>query len=602
MPLPIQFLLNGVDVTSSVYEAVIEKQEKRGADSCQLLVSKNLSVDIGHDLKVKDIVGNRFVFGGKVVEIGSEYTVRNVTCLSYGKVLDEIRIFPSLSYVSKTPEFIVQDLITKFTDFSFSGASSGVTLNRYEASGYLIDSIRTLATSAGFDFWTGVTTAGAKVFYFRPANTNLNKTLYLGKVGSNLPNAIRDSYEVDDSLLFNAVEVYGRGKTESVRYVFEQLDSFTDYYFPRVLYSLSLSLRNVALTEGVEYRYDIEERKVKLLSIYTSSSTNPARLEFSYMADNTPLIYKENSSSVSTYGRRVAAVVVENESEISDLNVFADKFLNVYSQPRKSLVVIVPGLDFDYTDGGYVTVYDPYLGINGQTFVVRSVKWVYPKGETVLTLGEFVTELYDLQRRTRFEVEKSAKSYIQARDKRLLEKKFFFSGTGISDNGLVEDVSQVGPTYTGLFVTTASPVWFRLRLIFFGEDDKEFNAYNVAPIYVPTKHSDYRPYYSQSLILTPSDIIDASYMATPHIFMRAQVYGMTSYSSSATQTIVAPDSYDPSRYFQTYVYGVSQTVPCTIGMILYVAYDDYINAYRVAWGQYPVSALSGIYGVGFKSA
>jgi hypothetical protein len=590
-----QLIIAGAVVGSAYVKSIeVEKQEKRGADSCRFVVSKNVSVNVGDDCKVKELVGNTYIFGGRVIEVSKSYGGFNCVALSYGKVFDEIRVFPSIVYINNTPEYIVNDLRVKyFSDFSLNYVSSGVTIGRYEATGTISENLKILADIAGFDFWTEVSSAGAKQLYFRPANTNLNRTLYLGKVGTNNPNAFRESVETDDSMLFNAVEVYGRGKNENVYYRWDSTYENASYYFARTLSSVGVTLRDVVLKEGVDYVYNIDSKFVNLNTLTGATSTNTSKVEITGVADVTPLGYGENSSSISTYGKRSAAVFIDKETSQTDINAFVNKFLSLYSNVRLTIKVKKPGLDFGIKNGGYVTVYDPYLGISGATYVVRVVRWKYPEGVTEMVLAQFEPELYDFQRDTRFRLETASKSYVQLRDIGIIEKKFYLSGSGTTFT--LEELPQNIVSGSAEKLPGTPPAWIRLRLQVIGSTTTDYNTIYTAPAYIydTSTTSPVRAYY-----MSPFNVSEKLANASNQITLRAQFYVRNNYSSS-TEFIIGPSSTSTSYFFTTTVSGVSKMLATSIGGVLYVSTDFNDYGYRLYWS---ISNPSHLFGFGFKKA
>jgi hypothetical protein len=592
MAKPLQFLLNGSDVTDSVYEAVIEKQEKRGADKCEFLLKRSISVDVGADLKVKETSGGTYIFGGKVVEVGKEYRYSKCVALSYGKVFDEIRVFPSIVYINNTPEYIVNDLRVKyFSDFSLNYVSSGVTVGRYEATGTISENLKILADIAGFDFWTEVSSAGAKQLYFRPANTNLNRTLYLGKVGTNNPNAFRESVETDDSMLFNAVEVYGRGKNENVYYRWDTTYEFGGYNLVRTLSSVGVTLRDVVLKDGVDYVYNIDSKNIIFNTLFGATSTNTAKVEITGIADVTPIGYGEIPASISTYGRRSAAVFIDKESSKVDIDTFVSKFLNLYSTPRLTLKIKKPGLDFGIRNGGFVTVHDPFLGINGVNYVVRVVRWKYPEGVTEMLLSQFEPELYEFQRDTRFRVESASKSYIQLRDIGIMEKKFYLSGSGTTFT--LEELPQNITSGNADAIPGTPPAWIRLRLRIIGSITRDYNTIYTSPTYIyeTATTSPTRLYY-----MSPSNIDETTADASNNITLMVQFYIRRIYTSTTEQIIGPPST---AYFFTKTISGVSKILGTTIGGVLWVSMDLNTYGWRLNWSN---STPSHLFGFGFKKA
>ena len=586
-----QLILNGNPIDSRyVKSVVVEKIEKRGADSCRFEVLRNVGVNVGDDLKVRELVGNTFIFGGKVSEVSEEYGLVNCTALSYGKAFDEMRIFPAIVYTSVSPEFIVADLISRYLpDFSVSSSPSGVTISRYEATGTISENLKILADIAGFDFWTELTSTGSKRLFFRPANTNLGRTLYLGKVGTNDPNAYRETIEVDDSLLYNVVEVYGRGKSENVYYRWDSTYEHGTYYFARTLSSVGVTLRDVFLKEGTDYVYNIDSKSITLNALSGATSTNVPKVEVVGIADATPIGYGENASSIATYGRRAVSVFLDKESSKADIDAFVSRFLSLYSSPRLTLKVKKPGLDFAIKNGGYVTVYDPSAGINGVNYVVRVVRWKYPEGITEMVLSQFEPELYEFQRDTRFRLESASKSYVQSRDIGIVEKKFYLSGSGTTF--ALEELPQ---NVTAGFATVAPwtpPAWIRLRLQVVGSVTRDYNTIYTAPAYIHGSGDSFppRPYY-----MSPINVDETPATSTGTITLRAQFYIRDSYSST-TEFIIGPPS--TSYFFTRTISGVSKLLRTTIGGVLWVEFDLNSFGWRLHWSR---NTPSHLFGFGFK--
>jgi len=588
-----QLILNGNPIdTRYVKSIVVEKIEKKGADSCRFEFLGNVSVNVGDDLKVKELVGNTFIFGGKVTEVSHGYATSACTVLSYGKIFDELRIFPAIVYTNMSPEAIVADLRTRyFSDFSISSASSGVTIDRYEASGSVSENLKILADIAGFDFWTEVNAAGGKVLYFRPANTNLGRTLYLGRVGTNDPNALREGFEVDDSQLFNSVEIYGRSQYETMEYRWDTLYTPPPIKFARFLSGVGVRYRGTLLKEGVDYRYRPESKMVEFLYPIFASSSDPTVLEVTGMAEATPLVFAENPSSIAAYGRRTAIVLVDKILTSTSLGTFANKFLQIHSSPRVTLKVKKPGLDFGFRNGGFVTVYDPQLGINGSNFVVRVVRWKYPEGVTELVLSQFEPELYDFQRGILFRVESSTKSYVSSRDFGILEKKFYLKGDTVLDETL-QTFAYRSRLRTEVTTPTA---YVRLRLQIIGDTTVEYNTPTTAAAYLsdPSNSNKILPFY-----LSPLEISEVT-SSSGQITIRAQFYIASSYGST-TQYLIAPDPSVSSQFFSTTV-SAKRLLNTTIGGVVYFQLDQSFSPplWRMHWGAGYAPAL--LFGFGFKT-
>lgn len=585
-----QLILNGNPVDYRyVKSIVVERIEKRGADSCRFEVLRNVSVNVGDDLKVKELVGSTYIFGGKVTEVSRGYAISTCTALSYGKVFDELRVVPPIIYANRSPEGIVADLRSRFfPDFSLSSATSGITIDRYEASGTVSENLRILADLAGFDFWTELDNAGNKILYFRPASTNLGRTLYLGKVGATDPNALRVSHEVDDSQLFNVAEVYGKSRFEEVYYRWDYTGPGAGLIILATpITSIRLAVRGVNLVEGVNFVYRPEHRILYFYDSTTNtyynivgSESDPASIEISGLVDKTPVAYAENSSSISSYGRRVATVIIDKMYGDVDVNNFAQKFVQIYGSPRLTLVVKKPGLDFGIRNGGFVTVYDPLLGISGSNFVVRVVRWKYPEGITELVLSQFEPELYDFQRGITFKVETASRSYAQAKDKSLVEKRLYLSGSGTTFR-LSESFGDIVSGYASPVILD-SDMWVRMRLDVIGSTTNTFYS-GWSKVSATSGNMPARPYYLSILSVTTT-FPNASNQVT----LRAQ---FSAKSSSVYPTDFAPTS---SGFFTVTLSNVRSVEPSFVGAVMYFSYNSSSGGWVMWWGPNTPTYLFGL--------
>jgi hypothetical protein len=322
-----------------------------------------------------------------------------------------------------------------------------------------------------------------------------------------------------------------------------------------------------------------------------ATSINTPKIEISGIADVTPLGYGENSSSISTYGKRSAAVFLDKENSQIDIDSFINRFLSLYSSPRLTLKVKKPGLDFGIRNGGYVTVHDPYLSISGTTYVVRVVRWKYPEGVTEMVLSQFEPELYDFQRETKFRVETASKSYVQLRDVGIMEKKFYLSGSGTTFT--LEELPQNITSGNASALPGSPPAWIRLRLRVVGSTITDYNTIYTAPAYIydTATTSPIRAYY-----MSPFNVDERLANASNQITLSAQFYIRNVYAGT-TETIIGPPS--TAYFFTKTISEVSKLLNTTIGGVLYVSTDLNTYGYRLHWSNtYP----SHLFGFGFKKA
>ena len=108
-------------------------------------------------------------FGGKITKIDADLIKTEIIGQSFGKILGETEVRGSV-YDDRSPEYIVNDLITNNTTLTYSdeGVASGIALKRYIADGKLVDIIKEFAVLTNRTFFT----TGLEEFFFLPKSYN----------------------------------------------------------------------------------------------------------------------------------------------------------------------------------------------------------------------------------------------------------------------------------------------------------------------------------------------------------------------------------------------------------------------------------------------
>jgi hypothetical protein len=235
-------------------------------------------------------------------------------------------------------------------------------------------------------------------------------------------------------------------------------------------------------------------------------------------------------------------------------------------------------------------VYDPYLGINGQNFVVRSVTWKYPQGVTEMVLDSFIPELYDFQRKVNFTLEKLSRTTALLKESNIIEKKvLYISGPPGGPWRLVENRASA-QEYYGILGSGALPVFMRLNIRFIGTTTVQYNTYTVGTTTINQQSSTPIPFIGEAIVVPPTDIVDAD--GSNQISIGVQIFASTSFGG--TQFQIAPPATYLDYFTITYSNMKSITV-MSIGVVLYVGFVS--GGYQVYWGpNYP----SAIYYVGLK--
>lgn len=589
MVTKLEVLLGGASIP--FYRLTVEKQEKRAADRCVFEARRTQSVAVGNDVKVRTVEATpKYLFSGRVYEIDEEYDMKKVTAFSYGARIDEVRVFPSRYYSNRSPEYIAQDLIVSVVGLTWGSSwNSGVTLTSYEAMGTVGENIRRLARIAGADFWTATDSTGAIKFYFQPASlTNLGVTLNLSGSGAN---AKRLDHNPSATEIVNAAEVWGRTKQSIERYVYNLTSSIfpNDYIsLARPLSSLRVLVKGVQLSEGIgnDYVYNYMHDLVRQPAVVFNTTLGTSlELIIEGTMDASSLAYAENSGSVATYGKKMKTYIFENIERESDLQALAQKIVSIYGSPRRTLVVQVPGIRADISDGGLLTVNDPLIGISNTSFIVRKVTWKYPEGVTELELGQFLPEIYEFEREYPSLAESASRSSWMS-SYRYDARRLYLSGNGITypyslKFGLKDSVDS-SSTYT--FTSSFSSVDVGLGLQIIGQYTRTYFIQWLATIYPSSAIQTI--YLSRYQWLVADYLSNNNYLnadASGNLTIKIQFH--TRRTGTFPWNLWAPDPSDSTAYFTTTVTGVKRILPTMWGGMLTARVDSSTLQATLYWGQ-----------------
>ncbi|MEM1800925.1 MAG: hypothetical protein QXF58_04210 [Desulfurococcaceae archaeon] len=595
------------------YYLEVEKKEKKAPDRCFLRVPINQALNINDDIKVRtDEATPTYLFAGKIYEVQATYGVKEATAYSYGIKADEIRVFPAKIYRNTSPESIARDLVTNFLGMQWGSTwSSGVTISSYEAMGTVGENIRKLARMAGADYWVQTDSSGVTRFYFQPASiTNLGLTFNVSGTGAN---AILKEYNPAGMEIINAVEVYGKTKYVTETYGYSSpLLSWSLLNFVKPCTSLSVTVRGRPAMEGRDYVYEPQDEYVKLPCMsfaypIKGSPNDPTTVMINYQIDATEMAYSENTSSINTYGKRMKAYVYENAINQRDLQSIADKIVNLYGSPRRSMKLILPGINKNVRDGGYVRVTASHLGISNQVFVVRGVKWTYPPGVTELELGEFVPEIYDFEKEYPTLVESAARSAIMINQKNALYR-LYMSGDGTTyyPYSFKPSLGESLGSYARRTAYSINPyVWVSYDIILIGAYTRTYTRVGVTPVPVGN--------VKQTVYSEPIWHLARDYLSNPaylnannnnQITIKMQVFYEISYGG--TRYLLAPKPGDSNKYFEVTIKNVKRILPSYPGIMAQVMADvgqqgsAYIYYYWGVAAFYSSVDGSHIFNVGFE--
>lgn len=315
--------------------------------------------------------------GGNITKINKKSISKEIILESVGAGLGNIEVRGEV-YQSRTPEYIVENIIRRFTDFRFFsfGSSSGLTITTYVADGKVIDIVRDLAAVMNKAFH--VTPWGD--FHLEENQIEASGiTLEQGK------NSIINENTSDDTEIINELTVIG----SNVRY--DQTQTIVAIAAQKIftLTDPPTSVRveyppGTQKTPEIDYTFDTLTRTVT--TTVAPGAGVSVKIEYEF---EKPLIIKGTKpSSIAANGlhakRLVASWIKNRQDGVRFVQGYLGKYKDIKTKIKAEIPTLITTLDINKT----VIVKNTLKNINS-AYVIKSLTFNYPEGRTVANLGEY---------------------------------------------------------------------------------------------------------------------------------------------------------------------------------------------------------------------
>jgi hypothetical protein len=315
-------------------------------------------------------------FGGFATKVQKNITHKEVLVQSFGKQLGETEV-RAQAYKSKTVEFIIDDLIRNNTDLfpHMHGTPTGITLNRFNADGKLIDVVRDLSQLSGKTFNTDA------LQQFHLHDTAFNATCFVFTHGGNAQN-----FECvnDDTEIVNDLVVIGETKKYCTTDTFTGDGSTFDFVLTYGSISTEVTVNGTEQKAEEAYEVCVIGQTVS----FTSPPAGSAAIIVNYQYEIPLLIRGEKQDSILEHGRHSKRLVMPWIRNRNDGVRFINGYLNRYKEIRTSLKLELPVMKNSLSEGDVVRVVNSIKNID-DSFVVKSLTWRYPDMKTTVLVGEF---------------------------------------------------------------------------------------------------------------------------------------------------------------------------------------------------------------------
>jgi len=352
----------------------------------RLRIYKGIALDDEISTLIKDKVNPRSTlkFGGYITKIDINDSHKKITAQSFGKILVETEV-RGQSYSNRSPEYILNDLITNNTQFTFSdrGIATDLTVEKFIADGKLYDIIRDFASFTNRIFYT----TPNEEFFFEPASLNniTNRTFTHGT-----SNVLINKKGFDDTKLVNQLTLVG----EVTEFKHEQ--SFTGDGNNKVftiLYpatTLEVKVGGTLKTPNKDYELDTLSKDIT----FTTAPSNGANIVVNFDYEIPMVVKGERPASITKYGIHSKKLIMNWITNRQDGIRFIQSYLNRYSEIQERTEINFSSLLGWLSENDVVNCKNTSIGVDGD-FAIKSISWIYPKMETRVIVGEYLFDFFE---------------------------------------------------------------------------------------------------------------------------------------------------------------------------------------------------------------
>ena len=345
---------------------------------------ENKTTDSATNLYTKINPRTVLKFGGYITKIDLELAAKRVTCQSYGKILAEKDVRGE-NYDGQTVEYIVEDLITNNTDFTFNDRDipTGLSVSKFLADGKLIDIIRDFANFTNRIFYT---TANEE-FFFEPVSFNYIGTTFVHGTSK----VLIEKSAYDDSQLINSVTLIGEVAEYDTTESFNGDNNTTAFTLTNTAIGMNVKVGGVEKDPDVDYVTDSLNKQIEFTTA-PPTGTNNIVVEYTY---EKPLTIKgEKPSSIAQYGIHSKRFNLDWINNRTDGVRFVASYLNRYSSVKQNILLRFGNPILYLNENDVLNVKNDFLNITGD-FAVKTISWTYPELNTEVTVGEYRFDYFE---------------------------------------------------------------------------------------------------------------------------------------------------------------------------------------------------------------
>lgn len=368
---------------------VLTKTEDHVVDSAVVSMEADSGVGIGNTLDFRKADGSTTIFTARV-DSKKRDLLWMLDCKTNGFELNNIRIFKV--YDNQAPEDIVEDIVDNFTtNLTFASTeTSGVTITKYVAKGYLIDIIKDMIYALQ---WQLRIDSSDNVYFEPQGNVDNGLTLTNGNNFQIL------EWEEDNVDMVNHVRVVGglvnvQGAEES----FNGDASTKEFTLTnKPVGDVNVTVGGTRQDPGVDGSgdYEVDEESKKIV-FGTAPPVGVNNVVVNYTYQIRVVVDDQDDDSISTYGERFKEFQAPYVSSFNDARKLALGLLTSRSTPLLMPRGFRPYLDWSLDVGELVTVTDPVRNLTAER-IIKKLEYNTQLNQTKIWFARREYDFGDLQ-------------------------------------------------------------------------------------------------------------------------------------------------------------------------------------------------------------
>lgn len=381
----------------NVLSAVYEDRGTSALDKVTFEVTDDLSTGTYNPFYNREVqyeVDSAVIFGGRIGALSKQKPLIAVEAWSYGA--EFLNKYVNEVYESVTPEFIIEDIITKYTSLTYaSSVTTGITIERIVFRDKRVaEVIELLCQALNYYF----TTDEAKNAYLRPVGSiSTGVTITVGTDTLFPPKWDMISKDIVTVVVVEGDKQNFLRKESTTATASQTVIDLTYEPVGSVQVTVNSAVKSPQLAGATTGDYLLEPEQNRITMLTPMTAGHAIVVDYTY---SVPVKITQVADIFDASG---AQILIERKISNKSIKTFADarrygrEYLKRYSVPQKSTSLVLPYFNPSLKSNEMVRVVHADEGIS-ENFLISAVKHDYANSMTTVVVGPEPDLLFDWQK------------------------------------------------------------------------------------------------------------------------------------------------------------------------------------------------------------